>query len=263
MLVILGVVARKESECTPPQVAVDITDLVEIVRLPQHRHEFLKQRLAPGGALPHEPIDGVDMILRQHSRHRVELGGKIKQVEKVIFLTEKAHYPVGVGINIRMPVEHRVERHFEVLKGERLGVIEPRLGIGINRVAIELPRDDIYSLGGQSDINSLRGAAHGEEKAATTDVIIYCQGDIELHIRDLGIAQLTGHLLVVFHIRLVPELIAESGVELSVLPGVILVVGMQPVVVVKHPRKDFLVPDDIVLDFGVGQRQRYGIIPRL
>ena len=65
------------------------------------------------------------------------------------------------------------------------------------------------------------------------------------------------------HLRLVPGGAGERRIEFPVLPGEVLVVQVEPVVVGELPGEDLVVPEPVVFDLRVVECQRDGVIPGL
>ena len=82
-----------------------------------------------------------------------------------------------------------------------------------------------------------------------------------LELPHLGVAVFGGHRLVGAHIVLIPGHVPVGTVQLAILPGEILVVQMQPVIIAQFAFQHLVIPHAVVIHLGVFQGEGHGVIP--
>ena len=203
------------------------------------------------------------MVLGEHGRHRVVLRGKFEQVEIIRLRVANARGEAGGDVDVGKFVEIGIGIQLVVLEGQGLAIIQLLLKVRLGGITVEGGIDDVHPLGGESDIQGVGGGAHRKDKAAAFNIIANGAGHRLFHFRDVGIAQLGGHCLINPHLLQVPGCIAEGAVKFAVLPGKILVVQVQPVVVAQLVVEHFFIINLIVGHFRIGQRHGHRIVPGL
>ena len=115
---------------------------------------------------------------------------------------------------------------------------------------------------GDRQLERLGRAAHREQKSAALDELPDLLGDVLLERRNVGEAEPLRRRRVLLQQVDEPGCVAIGQVELVQLPGEVLVVQMQPVVLRQIAVLDLVVVDRRVLDAGVLERERDGVVPR-
>src|SRR4028119_234354 len=92
MLVILGVRPAVKCPCALAEFTVDIARLIHRLVLAHYKDVCLQHFFAEGRGHAHKSFDGGGVVLTQHSRHRIELGGEGEQ-RKIVALHWHASLP--------------------------------------------------------------------------------------------------------------------------------------------------------------------------
>ena len=150
----------------------------------------------------------------------------------------------------------------EVGESKRLAIVELLLGLRVHRVAVEHHVADINPFGGEGHVKAVGAGAHGEQIAAARHEVANGFSHSELHLRHFGKPHLGGRCFLLRHIGLVPCSIAVGAPELAVLARKVLMVKVQPVVLRQLTVQHLHVIDHIIRNFGVGEHQGDGIVPR-
>jgi len=152
MLKILRIVAGEVTEGAAPEIAAQIFDLVGTFGFAHNGDALFYQPFLKSRRLPHESLDGGDMVLRQHRRYRIVLGGEFEERKIVPFGTTRDRSVGGRHIDIGIFVDHGIGLDLEILKGEGLRVIKFELCARFNGIAVKEGVDDIHLAGGQGDL---------------------------------------------------------------------------------------------------------------
>lgn len=259
VLVILGIVASVKGESALADVAVDILDLVLPRHFRQDDHALFHLVLKERGRLPQKAVDNVRMALGEHGGHGVVFGGKVEELKVVRLRSPQAGVVAGVDIGKLVFVGICLEG--EVLEREAALIVELAFILGIDAVAVDEGVHDIHPPRRQGDVEGVRAGAHGKEEAASNHKLLYllCHGMLELP--NLGIAVSGGHRLVGAHIVLIPGHVPVGAVKLAILPGEILMVQMQPVIIGQFAFQHLVIPEAVVIHLGIFQGEGYGVIP--
>ena len=136
----------------------------------------------------------------------------------------------GVHVDVGNLVHIRVGLNLEVGEGEAIVVVEFALGLRVHGVAIEHYITDVHALGRQRDVVAVRTGAHGKQISAARNEVADAFGHGQFHLRDLGVPQLRGTLLLLLDVLLIPGSVPVVGPEFPVLACKVLVMEVQPVV---------------------------------
>ena len=150
----------------------------------------------------------------------------------------------------------------EILEGKGIAVVQLGLGIRLHGVAVEHHVADVDILGGEGHVVAVGGRAHGKEKASTHHEVAYLVHHGQFQLAHLAESQFLGGGLLGTHVFDVPLRVAVVAPELAVLAGEVLVVQVEPVVFGQDARHDLLVVDHVVGNFGVGEHEGHGVVPR-
>ena len=102
--------------------------------------------------------------------------------------------------------------------------------VGIGSIAVKHTLTNISIGCRQGNIKSISTGAHSKQETATCAKIADVTGHGQFHLRYLFKAKLAGHLLLPFHIIIIPLCKTESTVKLTVLTCKILMVQVQPII---------------------------------
>ncbi len=166
-----------------------------------------------------------------------------------------------------MTVDVREHRHGGALLQpgvlERQGTrpVHPGVRIGRHRGAVREAGGDVGAGRGQRQVDGLGGGAHGEEESALLHEAGNSLRDRTLLGRHRWKAELAGHRLVSIHHLGEPRSTGVVEHELRILPGEILVVQVQPVVIREPALNHFGIPDLLVLHPGIFQRHGHRVVP--
>ncbi len=261
VLRVLGVVPAQEGPGPVPVVAVQVLHPGRAGLFGEDGDGRLEARATVARGQPVEVTDHALVILGQHGGNGVDRGAEVEQAERAQRLPHGCIHQVAIDITEGR--EGRLREDRGTLEGERSFPVEAGARVRFDRISVSIARRYVDSQRRQRQVDRLRRRAHGEEEAAAIDVLPNSHRYRLLETRRVGqpesprCAAVTGHLL------LQPGRACVRQVELGVLAGEILVVQMQPVVAAQFAAQHFRVPQVVVLDTGVGKRQRHRIIPRL
>ncbi len=223
VLVVLGVVAAEEGPEAVAEVAVDVAVLVQGAVVAQDHHRRLDRRLVEGRGLPHEAFHQAFVALGEHGRHGVPLGREVEEQEIVVLLVHQPRTPLG-DINVGDFVFLRVGRHLEVGEGKAVVVVEALRVAAADRVAVEHIVADVETVGSESNVEAVRGRAHGEHVAATCHELTNLLDHSEFQLRYLAEAPTLCRGFLHTHILLIPGVVAVARPELAILSREVLVV---------------------------------------
>ena len=246
--------------------AVDVVgvDVLHHVRARPVTHDngaVLQPRPVERGRQAQELGDVCRVALGEHADDGVLLRGELEQLEGLACPHEARlrRRDIDVGDLHLVGVGHELEAR----EAERGVVAQARLSIGIDGRTVNLLRHDIDARCRQGHVEAVASAAHAEEEAAARDPLRDGRRHRPLQLLHAPKAQPSGVLLCGPHLSLVPRLLPEARPELAELPGEILVVGVQPVVLPQLPLQQLLVVDLVVRYLRILHRQRHCIVPRL
>ena len=122
MLVVFGVVAAEKSPGAFAVGSVDITRLAQSLVLPQDCNVGLEEVAAESRGLPHEAVYHLFVVLAEHGGNPIPFGGKIKEVEKIVFGIEGTRSGQRY-VYIRDLVKIRVDDDIEIAESEGFGIV--------------------------------------------------------------------------------------------------------------------------------------------
>ena len=210
--------------------------------------------------MPHETGNGFLVVLAEHGWDRVPLGRKVEQGKKVQFFWNAAGVRDVDGGDL---VLLRDGDEAKILEGQGVEEVQFICSVEVRGVAVEHGRTDVGLVGGPCHVVAVCSGTHGKQKAAVGHVALNAVRHGAFEFGNLGKAQGGGFFfraLFVFH---VPGGVPVGAVEFAVLPGEVLVVEVQPLVLGQVTPQDFPVVNAVVGNFGVGENQGDGVVPGL
>ena len=200
------------------------------------------------------------MALGEHGGHWIPFGREVEEGEIVLF---------GIDITAIMAVDggmfvfEGVFDQLKILESEGFGEVELGVGARVGGVAVVVLIADIGAFRGECDVVGIGGGAHGEHEATADDVFLDFFGDSQFELRNLLEPMLMGDLFGEALVFAVPFLGMVAGVELAVLAGKVFVVEVEPIVFGEFIGQHFVVVNFVERDFGIGEHQGDGVVPRL